>query len=133
MENDYATRTRNFDCISLGIPVIQNDDSFWAEIVTQHDAGTVLHAAGDIVAALRIYRDDRSLLARQSANIRRLQPHFSWSRIAADYNAAFSSTGGSQNKLFAGLYLLALLPATLVGFALFLRFRKQGGRMRPAG
>ncbi|MFD2405978.1 hypothetical protein ACFSVK_09730 [Azorhizophilus paspali] len=28
-ENDYASRTRNFDCLTLGLPIVQNMDDEW--------------------------------------------------------------------------------------------------------
>lgn len=123
-ENDYASRTRNFDCISLGLPVIQNDDSFWAELVKQYDAGAVVHAAADIAGVLRAYQKDRALLLRQSGNIQKLQDLFSWDKIAADYERAFVAESGRQNKLLAMLYLPFQLFAALVGFVFFLRLRK---------
>lgn len=125
LENDYASRTRNFDCITLGIPVIQNQDFFWADIIKEVQCGTVVERSDDIHDAILGYLTDTEKLAAQSDAIRRLETRFCWAKIARDYEAAFASNmGRARRGLSAVLCCLIVLPASLLVFALNLRFKE---------
>lgn len=84
LENDYASRTRNFDCITLGVPVIQNRDSFWGEILDNSGAGVVVDSEGELPSAF-LRMADENLRKEMSVAVSSLQDRFKWSRIADGY------------------------------------------------
>ncbi len=40
-ENDYASRTRNFDCLALGLPIVQNYDDEWGPRLIDSGGGLI--------------------------------------------------------------------------------------------
>lgn len=125
LENDYASRTRNFDCITLGIPVVQNRDSFWAGILEQTNSGLVVDSVESIADAIRQYVMQPELLELHAQNIKQLGQRFSWKKIAADYEKAFTAGGlVNRSKITAVIALPFLAIATLVSFGLRLRLGK---------
>lgn len=118
LENDYASRTRNFDCITLGIPVIQNEDSFWGSIITLNEAGIVVSNGSELEQSF-LAMSDAGFRARAASNISVLQERFKWSKIAEDYLSVFyeGKRSVSVSGIFMGLivYPLVLFNLILVG------------------
>lgn len=120
VENDYASRTRNFDCVTLGIPVIQNCDSFWSRILSESSAGQVIDSSDQLGDAMTRYMEDDGLYKAHCQNMGRLRERFAWSRIAREYEAAFAGYAAGNNKLVS----LILLPSLLLQQILVLCLRR---------
>ena len=79
-EADYSIRTRLFDAIAAGIPVIATAGGFAAELVEREGLGVVV-APGDVVAvsaAIRRLLSDDVLYSRCVESLKRLRPRFAW-------------------------------------------------------
>jgi hypothetical protein len=126
IENDYASRTRNFDCISAGVPIVQNWDEQWGPIIRDHQCGAIA-SAGKLSAAIESECGDRETLAQQSESIMALYPNFSWTGCAEK----FSHLEAVAKRRFHDriLYLLAGLvlvpPFLLLGVYDFSVLRRR--------
>lgn len=80
-ENDYASRTRNFDCLTLGLPIVQNWDDEWGPRLTESGAGCVSDAAQLAETLLELSQSPQKVENMRCA-MRDLAPHFYWSRFA---------------------------------------------------
>lgn len=110
LENDYASRTRNFDCISLGIPVIQNRDHFWSVIIESNVAGIVADENTLVDAFRNMVSDDRDLYRK---NIIRLEEQFNWGKIAGSYREVLHL--GSSSVSFLNRISGVLLAPFILG------------------
>lgn len=127
IENDYASRTRNFDSITLGLPVIQNRDSFWADILERHDAGLVVDSADELTRAMHSYVEDAGLWARQAGNIARLDAEFGWPVIAERY-ADVLRDARLPPRRWAGVLAIPFLTVSLLwAFVLNMRAKTPAG------
>lgn len=83
-ETDYSIRTRFFDALWCGVPVVATEGGFVADLVEREDLGEVVRPADveNVVDALeRLLRDD----ARHAAcveHLERVRPRFHWDRVA---------------------------------------------------
>lgn len=84
-EAHYSIRTRLFDAIWAGLPVVATRGGFAAELVEQESCGLVVEPedAGGVANALeKLLRDDgfrRSCVL----NLERIRPRFLWERVTA--------------------------------------------------
>lgn len=79
-EARYSIRTRLFDAIAAGIPVVATEGGFAAELVEQEGLGIVVSpgdAAGVADAIRRLLTDDR-LHQDCVKNLERIRPRFAW-------------------------------------------------------
>jgi glycosyltransferase involved in cell wall biosynthesis len=79
-EAEYSIRTRLFDAIAAGIPVVATAGGFAAELVEQETIGLVVppgDAAG-VAAAIRRLLTDDEFHASCVLNLERLRPRFAW-------------------------------------------------------
>jgi glycosyltransferase involved in cell wall biosynthesis len=114
LENDYASRTRNFDCITLGVPVIQNKDHFWSVLIESNRAGLVADEGSLSDAFLSMANiEDRH---RYRENIMRLGVRFSWANIAANYKEVLelNRSGVSRLSRIIGVLLSPFILMMLV-------------------
>lgn len=118
LENDYASRTRNFDCITLGIPIIQNHDYFWSKIIRERDCGIVTGPDGLMQAFLEMHNPSKRKV--KSKNILALQEEFSWSVIAARYLEVFRKND-SKRSLYHWLFGLPFSVLFLLNCLIFSR------------
>ncbi len=79
-EADYSIRTRLFDAIAAGIPVVATKGGFAAELVEQEGLGIVV-SPGDVAAVAeavrRLLTDDEIYLSCVE-NLERIRPRFAW-------------------------------------------------------
>ncbi|WP_200826763.1 glycosyltransferase family protein [Marinobacterium lutimaris] len=115
-ENDYASRTRNFDCLTLGLPIVQNRDDEWGRRLDQSKAGVVALQSELSATLLRL-----SQSPEQVANMRRcmseLAPDFYWARFASKLIGYVDESPMSfARRLFGILGFCLVLPSILVFF-----------------
>lgn len=126
-ENDYASRTRNFDCISIGLPVIQNWDDQWGRILMDNDCGvvgTMASLAEDILALKR----DPLRCRRMEENMRSLIDFYGWPRVAQRFENVAELPLQPRYMKLAGLICFAiLLPLVMAGYLLGKRQHEAGG------
>lgn len=117
-ENDYASRTRNFDCLTLGLPIIQNKDSEWGERLENSGAGkaTTLENLPSILVELSHSPDTVNSMRRA---MEKLAAGFYWHKTANKLLEIIPNTRMSFiRRLFGFLVFLLVLPAFFVS-ALF--------------
>ena len=79
-EADYSIRTRLFDAIAAGVPVVATERGFAADLVAREGLGIVVPPAdADAVArAIRRLLTDDAFHAACVANLERIRPRFAW-------------------------------------------------------
>ncbi|HEY0142558.1 MAG TPA: glycosyltransferase [Thermoanaerobaculia bacterium] len=82
-EADYSIRTRLFDAIAAGIPVVATEGGFAADLVAQEGLGFSV-PPGDTAAvaeAIRRLLTDDALYAGCVQNLGRIRPRFAWESV----------------------------------------------------
>jgi glycosyltransferase involved in cell wall biosynthesis len=79
-EADYSIRTRLFDAIAAGIPVIASAGGFAAELVESENLGIVVPPgdAGAVAEAIRRLLTDDGLHSACVESLERIRPRFAW-------------------------------------------------------
>lgn len=116
-ENDYASRTRNFDCLTLGLPIVQNDDDEWGSRLRRSGAGVVADqsALSDVLFELSNNSDKVSAMR---ASMSALAPQFYWGRFATKLVDRIKTSPMSLGRRVIGLTAFCLaLPAVFMFFA----------------
>lgn len=115
-ENDYASRTRNFDCLTLGLPIVQNEDDEWGQRLERSRAGVV--ASQSSLADTLIELSNRpDKVSGMSQCMSELAPELYWGRFAQKLIDCVTSSPMSLIRRLAGLAAFCLaLPAILVFF-----------------
>tara|TARA_R110000851_G_scaffold333320_1_gene512103 strand:+ start:418 stop:1689 length:1272 start_codon:yes stop_codon:yes gene_type:complete len=117
-ENDYASRTRNFDCLTLGLPIIQNKDSEWGVRLDHSGAGkaTTLENLPSTLVELSHSPDTVNSMRRA---MEKLAAGFYWHKSANKLLEIIPITKmGFIRRLFGFSVFLLVLPAFFVS-ALF--------------
>lgn len=113
-ENDYASRTRNFDCLALGLPIIQNYDDEWAPRLIDSGAGVI---ADELSLADKIYQLSISSDVMNSMRlaIRRLAPNFNWHQFTLNFLMLTNKPESSLLHRIVGLVgFFLVIPSALV-------------------
>ncbi|HEX8153715.1 MAG TPA: glycosyltransferase [Thermoanaerobaculia bacterium] len=79
-EADYSIRTRLFDAIAAGVPVVATERGFAAELVAKEGLGIVVPPS-DVMAVARAVRrllTDDAFHASCVQNLERIRPRFAW-------------------------------------------------------
>jgi glycosyltransferase involved in cell wall biosynthesis len=82
-EAEYSIRTRLFDAIAAGIPVVATAGGFAADLVAREGLGIVV-PPGDVAAvaaAIRRLLTDDALFTRCVQNLERIRPRFAWETV----------------------------------------------------
>ena len=117
IENDYASRTRNFDCLTLGLPIVQNWDEEWGPRLQKSGAGQVTNT-DQLAAVLVELSQSPHKISDMRAAMQQLAPHFYWSRFAKQLVDMTSMRRlGLVRRLCGVLAFGFMLPAALVMFA----------------
>ena len=79
-EADYSIRTRLFDAIAAGTPVIASAGGFAAELVEREGLGIVVPPgdAGAVAAAIARLLTDDEMVSSCVQNLERIRPRFAW-------------------------------------------------------
>lgn len=79
-EADYSIRTRLFDAIAAGIPVIASAGGFAAELVEREGLGIVVPPgdAGAVAVAIRRLLTDDEIYSASVQSLERIRPRFAW-------------------------------------------------------
>lgn len=79
-EADYSIRTRLFDAIAAGIPVIASAGGFAAELVESEGLGIVVPPgdSGAVAVAIRRLLTDDALHSTCVESLERIRPRFAW-------------------------------------------------------
>lgn len=83
LESDYSIRTRFFDSLWCGVPVIASEGGYVAELVRDEALGVVV-PPGDtsaVVEAIRRLVDDDEFHAACVKNMERVRPRFLWKNV----------------------------------------------------
>lgn len=116
-ENDYASRTRNFDCLSIALPIVQNEDYEWAPRLKASGAGVVTDQAALADTLLQLANSPETV-ADMRAAMRLLEPQFHWHRFTSRLIDAIEAAPMSFMRRLVGLLAFcATLPAALIFFA----------------
>ncbi|MBI2214948.1 MAG: glycosyltransferase family 4 protein [Acidobacteria bacterium] len=85
LEAEFAIRTRLFDAIWCGIPVVATRGGFAAELVEREGLGCVVAPGdvADVAAAIGRILGDAAFHASCVANLERMRERFSWNRVTA--------------------------------------------------
>ncbi|MDD2894088.1 MAG: hypothetical protein PHF20_09195 [Halothiobacillaceae bacterium] len=115
-ENDYASRTRNFDCLTLGLPILQNEDDEWGARLKSSGAGRVTDTERLADDLLQLSHDPETLRSMKG-KMRELAPEFHWGRFADKLlDVAARPTMSFGRRLSGLLTFLLLIPSALVMF-----------------
>ena len=81
---DYSIRTRLFDAIAAGVPVVATERGFAAELVAREGLGIVVPPSdvAAVAAAVRRLLTDDAFHARCVENLERIRPRFAWEVVA---------------------------------------------------
>lgn len=79
-EADYSIRTRLFDAIAAGLPVVASSGGFAAELVEREKLGIVVppEDTGAAAEAIRLLLTDDDLYSTSVRNLERIRPRFAW-------------------------------------------------------
>jgi glycosyltransferase involved in cell wall biosynthesis len=79
-EAAVSIRTRLFDAIAAGVPVVATESGFAADLVQRESLGIVVPPAdaGAVAAAIRRLLTDDDFHARCVSNLERVRPRFAW-------------------------------------------------------
>ena len=82
-EAEVSIRTRLFDAIAAGVPVVATERGFAAELVAEEGLGIVVppEDAGAVAAAVRKLLRDDAFHTRCVQNLERIRPRFAWERV----------------------------------------------------
>jgi hypothetical protein len=82
-EAEFSIRTRLFDAIAAGIPIISTTGGFAAELVEREGLGVVVPPGNvDAVAgAIRRLLEDDEFHSACVLNLERVRPRFAWSVV----------------------------------------------------
>lgn len=115
-ENDYASRTRNFDCLSIGLPIIQNYDDEWGERLIANNCGVVTDIESLSSELLSLSKNPEKINNMHMAMIN-LAPDFYWLNFANEFKQAVDSSKISFIRRTVGLLVfLSMLPAAALFF-----------------
>lgn len=115
-ENDYASRTRNFDCLTLGLPIVQNHDDEWSIRLEQSGAGVVTTKEQMSQVLFQLSNSPETVNEMRAA-MSQLAPQFYWGRFAKKLTQAVDSMPMSLIRRLVGIVAFSfLLPALLVFF-----------------
>ncbi|HYO76940.1 MAG TPA: glycosyltransferase, partial [Thermoanaerobaculia bacterium] len=92
-EADYSIRTRLFDAIAAGIPVIATRGGFAAELVEAEGLGLVVPPgdSGAVAEAIRRLLTDDGLHATCVESLARIRPRFAWEVVTRPLVRAIST------------------------------------------
>ncbi|WP_198649951.1 glycosyltransferase family protein [Zobellella maritima] len=115
-ENDYASRTRNFDCLTLGLPIVQNWDDEWG-IRIKTNGGGVVAERNNLSEVLLELSCSHDKVHKMSQSMLDMAPHFYWRRFADTLIDTLSTPPMSVFRRFLGVMsFLFSLPAVFVFF-----------------
>lgn len=79
-EADYSIRTRLFDAIAAGVPVVASAGGFAAELVAREGLGIVVppEDTGAAAEAIRRLLSDDEIYSASVRNLERIRPRFAW-------------------------------------------------------
>lgn len=80
-ENDYASRTRNFDCLTISLPILQNEDDEWGKRLLTHNAGIVTDLPNLATELVKISYDPHRLKS-MSQSMASIASDFYWKKFA---------------------------------------------------
>lgn len=82
-EAEYSIRTRLFDAIAAGVPVVATAGGFAADLVAQESLGIVVPPgdAGAVATAIRRLLTDDTLYTGFVQNLERIRPRFAWPAV----------------------------------------------------
>lgn len=82
-EADYSIRTRLFDAIAAGTPVVATAGGFAAELVEEEALGVVVppEDPGAVAGAIRRLLTDDDLYLRCVQHLERIRPRFAWEAV----------------------------------------------------
>jgi len=127
-ENDYASRTRNFDCLTLSLPIIQNYDDEWGPRLQQSGAGIVT-CKPQLADTIFDISKDPDMVKNMSLSMRAIAPDFYWSRFTEKLISSIETTPMSIGRKLIGLILFfMMMPAVFTSFIfsfLVLPFQKN--------
>lgn len=113
-ENDYASRTRNFDCLSLGLPVLQNKGDEWGERIAISGAGVVTDQFSLSEDLLKIIHSPQKL-ARMAQSMAMLAPQFYWSIFSQKLVLEVCKPPMSfLRRLWGSVIFIAFIPPLLL-------------------
>lgn len=116
-ENDYASRTRNFDCLTLGLPVVQNKDDEWGPRLEEAGAGMVANQ-DTLTDVLLDLSNSPDKVDSMRTSMSELAPKFYWNCFAKKLIEHIDNSPMSLIRRLVGLIAFSLvLPAILTFFA----------------
>jgi glycosyltransferase involved in cell wall biosynthesis len=82
-EAEYAIRTRLFDAIAAGVPVVATEKGFAAELVKREGLGVVVppEDAGAVARAIRQLLTDDVFRSACVMNLERVRPRYAWEEV----------------------------------------------------
>lgn len=117
-ENDYASRTRNFDCLTLNLPIVQNDDDEWGSRLKLSGAGVVV-SKYELSEELVNLSFDPNRVSGMRDSMSALAANFYWQRFAEKIVDCVNSSPMSFGRRLIGLFSFSLLLPGVFVFFLF--------------
>jgi glycosyltransferase involved in cell wall biosynthesis len=83
LEAEFSIRTRLFDAVAAGLPVVATRGGFAAELVEREHLGVVVPPSDPtaVAGAVRALLTDDALYAQSVSNLMRLRDRYSWQQV----------------------------------------------------
>lgn len=113
-ENDYASRTRNFDCLSLALPILQNEDDEWGDRLRVNHAG-IISSAEQLSDNLLMLSRSPEVLQQLKIGMMNLSYDFEWIQFARRLEQISQLPRlGALRRLVGVFALVMITPAILL-------------------
>lgn len=122
-ENQYASRTRNFDSLSLGLPIIQNKDDEWGPRLIEAKAGVVT-TEKNLSLDLLALSNSSALLSEMKENMVKIVPEFCWEKFATKFLFSVKNSHMSFVRRMVGLFGLVMILPIVIMFFIYNLFSK---------
>lgn len=120
-ENDYASRTRNFDCLTLGLPIVQNHDDEWGvRLMSGRGAIADQSSLADILLDLSRHPDKVDAMRASMVD---LAPDFYWSNFAQALVKCSVSSHMSLGRRLVGVTAFSIALPAFISFFIFHFFK----------
>jgi glycosyltransferase involved in cell wall biosynthesis len=116
LETEFSFRTRILDYLWAELPILATSGDYFGELVQAHQLGlTVLpRDVSQLKAAILKLADDHAFVEQCKANIRKIRPTMTWSRIIQPLEVFCKSPyrTSRESQPITALYLLRLYAAS---------------------
>jgi glycosyltransferase involved in cell wall biosynthesis len=98
LESEFSIRTRLFDAIWAGLPVVATEGGYAADLVRQEECGVVVRPSDpdSVASGMERLLTDNTFHAGAVSNLEHLRPRFSWTNVTRPLVEAISRWAGEE-------------------------------------